>query len=114
MALIVDLLVRSGKTISELVAEIPQYGIHKEKVAISRADLSITIQQLLASDVVAGSEVDSRDGWKFVWPDRWLHVRASGTEPASRIITEAPQLEQASQLAADARAVLGVELITGH
>ncbi|PYO34738.1 MAG: hypothetical protein DMD74_09785, partial [Gemmatimonadetes bacterium] len=33
---------------------------------------------------------DERDGLRLAWPDRWLHVRPSNTEPIIRLIAEAP------------------------
>ena len=36
-----------------------------------------------------GAELDLTDGVKVVWPDAWLHVRASNTESLLRVIAEA-------------------------
>ena len=44
----------------------------------------------------------------WVWPDRWVHLRASGTEPVSRIIAEAPSLAEANQLCQDCGRAVGV------
>ena len=33
---------------------------------------------------------DTQDGLRLSWPDRWVHVRPSGTEPIVRVIAEAP------------------------
>ena len=30
------------------------------------------------------------DGVRIEWPDRWIHVRGSHTEPVIRVIAEAP------------------------
>lgn len=35
------------------------------------------------------AEVDRTDGLKWVWPDRWIHLRPSNTEPIIRILAEA-------------------------
>ena len=112
MALVVEYLVRSGKKFSELLADIPAYGMHKEKVAMDRATVAAQIPTIKAH--FADATFDEQDGLKCIWPDRWLHIRASGTEPASRIIAEAPELKVARQLAEETRSLLGVELITGH
>jgi phosphomannomutase len=58
--------------------------------------------------------VDTRDGIKFSWPDRWVHLRASGTEPVSRIIAEAPTAAEAEQLAAQVRFAIGAKQAEGH
>ena len=45
----------------------------------------------------------SSDGLRLGWPDRWLHVRPSGTEPIVRLIAEAPTVAEAEALIAQAR-----------
>ena len=42
--------------------------------------------------------VDTRDGLRLAWPDRWVHVRPSGTEPIVRFIAEAPTQAEAEAL----------------
>lgn len=112
MALVVEYLVRSGKKFSELLADIPAYGMHKEKVAMDRATVTAQIPTIKAH--FADATFDEQDGLKCIWPDRWLHIRASGTEPASRIIAEAPTLTEAQLIAQECRDLLGAELIIGH
>ena len=41
---------------------------------------------------------DTQDGLRLSWPDRWVHVRPSGTEPIVRVIAEAPDEAQAREL----------------
>jgi phosphomannomutase len=41
-----------------------------------------------------------RDGIKISWPDRWLHVRGSNTEPILRIVAEAKTKAEARALIA--------------
>jgi phosphomannomutase len=50
--------------------------------------------------------VDERDGLRLAWPDRWLHVRPSGTEPIVRLIAEAPTQADAEALVAAGRELL--------
>jgi phosphomannomutase len=45
-----------------------------------------------------GTQVDTRDGMKFIFPDSWVHVRESNTEPIIRIFAEAPSEEKALML----------------
>ena len=49
------------------------------------------------------AEVDTQDGLKLTWPDRWVHIRPSGTEPIVRVIAEAPSAEDAANLVRDFR-----------
>jgi phosphomannomutase len=41
---------------------------------------------------------DTQDGLRLSWPDRWVHVRPSGTEPIVRVIAEAPSRAEAVEL----------------
>ncbi len=114
MALVVDYLCRSGGAFSELVARIPSYGMHKEKVALDRQQVTERSPRLREHELCKDADFDEQDGLKCIWSDRWVHVRASGTEPASRIIAEAPSLAEASELAAQVREIYDAEVITGH
>jgi phosphomannomutase len=52
------------------------------------------------------AEADTQDGLRLGWPDRWIHVRPSGTEPIVRVIAEAPTKEAAAQLVERGRQLL--------
>jgi phosphomannomutase len=51
-------------------------------------------------------EVNSIDGVKIDFPDKWAHLRKSNTEPIIRIYTEAPSMEEAGELASEIKAVI--------
>jgi phosphomannomutase len=51
----------------------------------------------------ADAVVDTQDGLRLAWGDRWLHVRPSGTEPIVRVIAEAPTEKDARDLVQRAR-----------
>ena len=116
MALILGLLAHHRRPLSELIDSWPSYAMIKTKVAVSRQDLQQAAPALLAAFSVdtddaddVGATLDRRDGLKWSWADRWVHVRASGTEPVSRIIAEAPTPEQAQALIDRVAAVLGTD-----
>ena len=100
VALILHLLSLTGRTVSELVAEQPRYRIVKAKAQRGN-ELAPVYGRLIAHfpDAVA----DTRDGLRLAWPDRWVHVRPSGTEPIVRFIAEAPTLTDAESLVAICR-----------
>jgi phosphomannomutase len=104
MGLILSLMAETGKKLRELVAELPAYVIVKDKVAVDRA----TLPRLFAALPVRWPEarVNSLDGLRFDWPDRWVHVRSSNTEPIVRVIAEAPRGDDAARLCAEVRALL--------
>ena len=100
-ALILQLLLEEGKSLSEIVASYPRYSIVKDKLARPRAPLDAVYASL--KDVFRDAEVDTQDGLRLTWADRWVHVRPSGTEPIVRVIAEAPTAAEASALIAKCR-----------
>ncbi len=47
------------------------------------------------------ADVNRVDGLRLDWPDRWVHVRPSNTEPIVRVIAEAPRAEEAKKLCSE-------------
>jgi phosphomannomutase len=103
-ALTLQLLHESDGTLSAVVATYPQYHIVKDKLDRPPVDLESVYSSLRAS--FAGAAVDTQDGLRLSWPDRWVHVRPSGTEPIVRVIAEAPTEEGAWDLVHRCRAPL--------
>jgi phosphomannomutase len=100
VALILHLLVKTGQTVSGLVADQARYRIVKAKAPRGK-DLGQVYQRLMARFKEATP--DTRDGLRLAWPDRWVHVRPSGTEPIVRFIAEAPTETDAQSLVAVCR-----------
>jgi len=99
-ALVLALLARERRSVSELVASAPRYAIVKAKVP--RGPRLEPVYDALRRAFAAAS-VDTQDGLRLAWPDRWLHVRPSNTEPIIRLIAEAPTEAGAKQLTEEAR-----------
>ena len=108
MGLVLALLARTGKSVSQLVAEMPQYAIVKRKV-----DLADPAQAVRAADAVAGhfskNAIDRQDGVRVALDAEraWLHVRGSNTEPIMRLIAEAPTQMLAERLLDEAAGAIG-------
>lgn len=104
MALVLDAMAAGGATVAELADSLPQYAIHKSKIAATRA------QADAAFDAIARrfpeAEASRRDGLRLDWPDRWLLVRASNTEPIVRAIAEATSADEAAALCGSAEEVI--------
>jgi phosphomannomutase len=100
VALILHLLAVNGVRVSALVESSPRYTIVKAK-APRGPELRPLYDRLRQR--FAEAEADERDGLRLSWPDRWLHVRPSGTEPIVRLIAEAPSPGAAEELVAAAR-----------
>ncbi len=94
--LILDRMAETGKKLSELAAELPAYAIVKEKYAAERDRLPGLFAALERRWPEAAA--DRQDGLRLDWPDRWVQVRPSNTEPVVRVIAEAPRAEGAAEL----------------
>jgi phosphomannomutase len=110
-ALVLSLLARERVRVSQLVARAPQYTIVKAKLELGatsrdRGKLDDVYAQLQRRFPEAA--IDSQDGLRLAWPDRWLHVRPSGTEPIIRLIAEAPSRADAERLIEEGRRLCAV------
>ena len=109
-ALALTLLARTGKTVSEIVAAASRYVIVKTKVERGTGSPERTGGERGLQGVYAAlkrrfpdATTDERDGLRLAWVDRWLHVRASNTEPIIRLIAEAPTGAAAAALIEEGR-----------
>lgn len=96
MALVLELLARKGKAVSAVAAEIPAYAITKRKFTATRGKVAKVLAA--TKEAATGATVNELDGVRLDWPDRWVHVRPSNTEPAVRVIAEAPTAADADAL----------------
>ena len=103
-ALILQLLHEEGRPLSQIVADMPRYVIVKDKLDRPNASLDVVYDALRSA--FPGATADSQDGLRLSWPDRWVHVRPSGTEPIVRVIAEAPTNREAVELVKRSRAPL--------
>lgn len=89
IALVLQLMAESRKSISQLVEEIPAYCMVKKKFPADKAQA----QRVLASakKTFAHAKLNAADGCRFDFDDAWIHLRPSNTEPVVRIIVEAKQ-----------------------
>ena len=90
--LLLTLLARSGKRVSELVAAGPRYTIVKAKAGRGMRNAERGLEDVYAAlrKRFPDASIDTQDGLRLAWRDRWLHVRPSNTEPIIRLIAEAP------------------------
>jgi phosphomannomutase len=96
VALILQLLAEEGQPLSRIVRALPRYVIVKDKLDRPSASLDSVYNALRGA--FPGAVADTQDGLRLAWPDRWVHVRPSGTEPIVRVIAEAPTAEEAGEL----------------
>ena len=104
-ALLLTLLAREGRRVSQLVAAAPRYVIVKAKVERGAGSRERGLERTYAAlrQRFPDAQVDTQDGLRLTWPDRWLHVRPSNTEPIIRLIAEAPSDAEARELVDEGR-----------
>lgn len=96
MAQVLDTMAATGKTVSQLAAEIPSYEIYKTKIEIERSEIPALYEKL--KDRFSDATFGTMDGLRLDWEDRWMLVRPSNTEPIVRAIAEATTMEDAKAL----------------
>ncbi|MBR2161737.1 MAG: phosphoglucosamine mutase [Bacteroidaceae bacterium] len=100
IALFLSHLAHEGKKVSELRATYPSYFMVKNRIDL-RPDTDIdAILNKVKSMYVGqtGINVNDIDGVKIDFPDRWVHLRRSNTEPIIRVYTEAPTAAEADEI----------------
>ena len=100
IALFLSLLAQKGMKVSELRQTYPNYFIAKNRIDLTpETDVDAIldeVKQMFAADKSA--TVNDIDGVKIDFPDRWVHLRKSNTEPIIRVYSEAHSMEEADEL----------------
>lgn len=105
VALFLTLLAESGKKVSELKATYPEYAIAKNKIELT-PDIDVDAILEAVKKRYASETITDIDGVKIDFPDSWVHLRKSNTEPIIRIYSEASTMEKADALAQDIKSVI--------
>lgn len=98
IALISAYLRINACTLSQAVARLPVYSMQKTRIDAISFHHTSAILDAVQTELAQGALVNTDDGVHLAWSDRWLHVRASNTEPIMRIIAEAPDAESTQSL----------------
>ena len=110
IALFLTFMAKSGKKCSEIRSQYPAYTISKNKIELQPNMNVPEIMQKMAAKY-SDYEVNTIDGVKIDFPDGWVHLRPSNTEPIIRIYAEAQTEEHAASLAnqiiTDIKAIIG-------
>jgi phosphomannomutase len=104
MALFLDAMAERELPIGTMAGSLPRYEIVKTKISLPKAKIPAGLAALEAH--FTGAAANRLDGLRLDWPDRWLLVRGSNTEPIVRAIAEAPTVEEAKRLCDEAARVL--------
>lgn len=96
MALVLDLLAVEGRPLDAVVAGMPRYAMIKKKFELPREKIDSWMKRV--PGVAGNGKVSDVDGIRIDWPEGWVHVRASNTEPIARAIAEAADEKTAEGL----------------
>jgi phosphomannomutase len=96
IALFLTHLARKKMKVSALKASYPPYFISKQKIELTP---SIDVDGILlkVKEKFSAYDVTDIDGVKIDFPDKWVHLRKSNTEPIIRIYAEAHTIEEAEK-----------------
>ena len=100
IALFLTSLAKKGCKVSELRSQFPDYQIAKNRIDLTPETdvdaIPVKVKEMFAKDPDA--QVNDIDGVKIDFPDRWVHLRKSNTEPIIRVYSEAATMEAADEL----------------
>lgn len=96
LALILQLLAELGRPLSSIVGSIPRYVMLKKKLSASPEQIAGALRAIRSR--FAGDRVNDTDGVRIDWPEGWVHVRGSNTEPIMRLIAEGSDRQTAERL----------------
>jgi phosphomannomutase len=102
IALFLTCLAKKKMKVSELRSTYPSYYISKQKVELT-PEINVDAVLEKVKEQFAACEITDIDGVKIDFPDKWVHLRKSNTEPIIRIYSEAHSMREAEEL--------GVQLI---
>ena len=100
IALFLSSLAQKGCKASELRKTFPDYQIAKNRIDLTpETDVDailVKVKELFAQD--SRAKVNDIDGVKIDFPDKWVHLRKSNTEPIVRVYSEAQTMAEADEL----------------
>ena len=99
VAKILEIVAKSKKPVSELVAELPVYYASKMKIECPDDEKEFVMKSI-ADEIKTTTdfELDLTDGVKILKDDGWVIIRPSGTEPIFRCFSESDSQEKADEM----------------
>ena len=97
VGLFLSLLAEKKLTVSALKRTYPLYYMGKGKLNLAK-NLDVDALLKKVEENYQQEELNTLDGLKILFGDRWVHLRKSNTEPIIRVYSEAPSQEDADEL----------------
>lgn len=97
IALFLSSLAHKKCTVSELRASFPNYFVAKNRIDLTPStDVDAILEKV--KELYKNEQLNDIDGVKIDFPDKWVHLRKSNTEPIIRVYSEAHTMEEADAL----------------
>ena len=103
-AMVLNRMAQEETKISKIHSKLPQFFMVKDKIILDSIDKDLVEKKV--KELFSDAEINSIDGLKLIWKDRWIHIRGSNTEPIMRIYAEASSKEEAEILVEQVKACL--------
>ena len=97
IALFLSSLAQKKMTVSQLRATFPDYYIAKNRIDL-QPDTDIDAILAKVKEMYKNEQINDIDGVKIDFPDKWVHLRKSNTEPIIRVYSEASSMKEADEL----------------
>ena len=100
IALFLSLLAEKQMKVSELRKTYPEYSIAKNRIDLTPdTDVDAILRQVKEKySALPDVTVNDIDGVKLDFPDKWVHLRKSNTEPIIRVYSEAHTMQEANEI----------------
>ncbi len=105
VALFLTLMAKTGKSVAQILEGLPKYSIYKTKVEL-QPGLDVDRLLLNVKEVFKGEKITDIDGVKIDFPDMWVHLRKSNTEPIIRVYAEAHTATEAEEIASKVKEMI--------
>jgi phosphomannomutase len=106
ISLVLQLIAATRMSVSTLVSELPAYAMIKEKFEIPRERIQTAVEAV--TKAFSGRAPLTADGVRVDFPEGWVHLRASNTEPIMRVFAEAADAARATALVKQVRSAAGI------
>jgi phosphomannomutase / phosphoglucomutase len=109
-AMVLEMLAKEDRPLAELAAELPAYFLVKESVPVPGRVKALVLGEVREALGREAARIETLDGVKAFFPDGWVLVRPSGTEPLFRVFSESRTASRARSLASRGRELVELAL----
>jgi phosphomannomutase / phosphoglucomutase len=115
-AMMLDLIAETGKSLGTLLSDLPKFHVVKRNVPLPAPVKAAVLERVRTTLGAEAERLITLDGVKAFYPDGWILIRPSGTEPICRVYAESRDPDRAKQMCERAVGLVGsfaTELATG-